>query len=173
MQCLIVSCVIWAATHSPKPQTKSLASRGDLNPVLICSNHQMNDAYKQPKNKCFIVSGLLQKQHILLPFQCLLAKLSFVKVTPLLRYHIKKLIFKGSLSFQRSLLCTPTPLFRDARYKDWTLNIPLEVKFHPNEFLFEFKLVCDTSDTRWNHWTLSCWAKPLRKDIFKGAVENT
>jgi hypothetical protein len=132
----------------------------------------MNDAYKQLKNRCFIVSGLLQKQHILLPYQCLLAKLSFVNVTPLLRHHIKILIFKGSLSFQRSLLCTPIPLLKDARYKDLTVNISLVVKFHLNESLFEFNSVCATSETKWTQWTINCWAKPLRKDIFKGTVEN-
>jgi hypothetical protein len=101
-------------TSSPLAQTpnKSLASQGRLNHVLICIKRQMKDSYVHLKNWCFIVSGMLQKQHVLLPFQFLPTKLSFVKVTTLLRYHIKTFILKGILSFQRSLLSIPTPLLR-------------------------------------------------------------
>jgi hypothetical protein len=83
---------------------------------------------------------MLQKQQVLLPCQFLLAKLSFVKVTPLLRYFIKTFIFKGILSFQISLLETPTPLLRIAWYKDCIVN-PLAVKFQLSESLLVFKLV--------------------------------
>ena len=38
------------------------------------------------------------------PFHFLLAKLSFVRITPFLRYHKKILIFSGTLNFQEMFL---------------------------------------------------------------------
>jgi hypothetical protein len=98
-----VNSKLQALGSNPLAQTpnKSLTSREGLNPMLIWINRQMNDAYKQLKNRCFIVSGLLQKQHILLPFQCLLAKLSFVKVTPL----VWSPYIQSSLMFKSLLIC--------------------------------------------------------------------
>ena len=51
-----------------------------------------------------MVSSQLQKQHLASPFHFLLIKLSFVSITPLLRYHKKILIFEGTFSFQATQL---------------------------------------------------------------------
>jgi hypothetical protein len=45
-----------------------------------------------------------QKQHLLSPYHCRLAKLSFVKITPLYKYYMKTLILRDSLSFQIKVL---------------------------------------------------------------------
>ncbi len=47
-----------------------------------------------------MVSFFIQKQHLKLPFQFHLAKLSLVSTTPFSKYHIKTLILSGILSFQ-------------------------------------------------------------------------
>ena len=60
-------------------------------------------ANRQSKNRCLIVSISWQKQHVLLPCQLRLAKLSFVKMTPLLRYHKKTLFFRGAFSCHNRL----------------------------------------------------------------------
>ena len=63
-----------------------------------------------------------QKQHFLSPCHCRLAKLSFVKITPLYKYHIKTLILRDSLSFQIKVLngkaCAPNK----ALYMELTEN---------------------------------------------------
>lgn len=59
------------------------------------------------KEKVFeylMVSSLIQKQHFLLPFQFRLAKLSFVRTTPLFEYHIKIFIFKGNFKPPKDLV---------------------------------------------------------------------
>jgi len=50
-----------------------------------------------------MVSNLLQKQQVLLPFQFLLTKLSFVKITPLLTNHMKIFNLRGI--FIRQISC--------------------------------------------------------------------
>ena len=50
-----------------------------------------------------MVSDLLQKQQVLLPFQFLLNKLSFVKITPLLTNHMKIFNLRGI--FIRQISC--------------------------------------------------------------------
>jgi hypothetical protein len=53
----------------------------------------------QSKNKCWIVSLLLQKQHWTIPFQFLLTRLSLVRMTPCFRYQRKTLSWvEASLS---------------------------------------------------------------------------
>ena len=57
----------------------------------------------QSKNRYCIVSFSWQKQHCWFPCQFRLTRLSFVRMTPLLRYHKKILIFSGLFSFQSFL----------------------------------------------------------------------
>jgi hypothetical protein len=45
-----------------------------------------------------------QKQHFVSPCHCRLAKLSFVKITPLYKYHKNTLILRGSFSFHINML---------------------------------------------------------------------
>jgi hypothetical protein len=59
----------------------------------------VNLAKWQSKSECYIDSSKEQKQHFLSPYHCRSAKLSFVKTTPLYRYHMKTLILRGSFSF--------------------------------------------------------------------------
>ena len=49
-----------------------------------------------------MVSSLLQKQHLVHPFQFLFTKLSLANMTPFFRYQTKTLIFNGSFSFQET-----------------------------------------------------------------------
>jgi hypothetical protein len=72
-------------------------------PKAKCIKLQTMWAKRQLKNKCLIVSDSGQKQHVKLPFQLRLARLSLVRITPLLEYHRKTLIFKGALIFQSRL----------------------------------------------------------------------
>jgi hypothetical protein len=57
-------------------------------------------AMGQSKNKCWIDSNTLQKQHLVHPFHFLFTRLSLVNTTPFLRYQRKILIFNGILAFQ-------------------------------------------------------------------------
>jgi hypothetical protein len=54
----------------------------------------------QSKNKCWIDSGIPQKQQLGHPFHFLFVRLSLVNTTPFLRNHRKILIFNGNLAFQ-------------------------------------------------------------------------
>ena len=71
-----------------------------LMPKVKYTARQTNFARWHSKNKCWMFSSLLQKQHFPSPFHFLLSKLSLVRITPFLRYHKKILIFIGSLNFQ-------------------------------------------------------------------------
>ena len=63
-----------------------------------------------------------QKQHLLSPCHCSLAKLSFVKITPLYKYHMKTLILRGSLSFQIKVLYGIASTPNKALYIELTEN---------------------------------------------------
>jgi hypothetical protein len=60
-------------------------------------------ANRYSKNKCLIISGLWQKQQDLFPCQLCLARLFLVRITPLLRYQRKTLIFSGAFNFHSLL----------------------------------------------------------------------
>jgi hypothetical protein len=77
---------------------------GGLIPNETNTARQRNMAQWQSKNKCRIVSGVLQKQQALLPFQILLAKLSFVTITPFFKNQRKILIFNGTFVQGKVLL---------------------------------------------------------------------
>ena len=93
----------------------------------------------QSIKRCWIVLSLEQKQHYLLPFQFRLAKLSFVKITPLFKYHINILIFKGIFSFHKCLSNCTLPLLISALYIELTVNIPDWFKFHRKTSTLSFK----------------------------------
>jgi hypothetical protein len=63
-----------------------------------------------------------QKQHFLSPCYCRLAKLSFVKITPLYKYHKNTLILRGSLSFHIKVLYGIASAPNNALYVDLTEN---------------------------------------------------
>ena len=83
----------------------------------------MNLAKWQSKSKCCIDSSDEQKQHFLSPCHCR-AKLSFVKTTPLYKYHIKTLILRGSFSFQINVLYGIASAPNKALYIELTENNP-------------------------------------------------
>ena len=94
--------------------------RGGVIPNTICNARQRIFAYLHSKNRCWIVSKLLQKQQYLLPCQFLLAMLSLVSITPFLRNQRKILILSGSLmSLVMRYLCI-----------DLTVKLPLLLKVH-------------------------------------------
>jgi hypothetical protein len=69
---------------------------GANNPKIRSMTLQMNIASAQSKVRCCTVSKLLQKQHLSLPCQFLLTKLSLVSIASLYNNHMKTLIFNGN-----------------------------------------------------------------------------
>jgi hypothetical protein len=84
------------------------------------------------KNKCLIVSSWWQKTHFLLPCQFCFARLSFVKITPLRRYHPNTFIHNGGFNFQSLSLLTlsiGTCGKIRALYVEATENLPFSWRF--------------------------------------------
>ena len=69
----------------------------------------------------------IQKQQTLLPFQFLLARLSFVKITPLFRNHMKILFFRGIFICHISCV-TFKPLLTRNLYIEFTEKDPFLCK---------------------------------------------
>ena len=113
--------------------------RGGSKSKANCTSLHRNLATWQSIKRCWIVLSLEQKQHYLLPFQFRLAKLSFVKITPLFKYHINILIFKGIFSFHKCLSNCTLPLLISALYIELTVNIPNWFKFHRKTSALSFK----------------------------------
>jgi hypothetical protein len=88
---LFIFCI-----HSPYT---CLMFREADKPNAICINLQRNLAIAQSKNKCCMISKLLQKQHNIFLCQFLLTKLSWVRIASLYSNHRKTLIFNGALIF--------------------------------------------------------------------------
>jgi hypothetical protein len=84
------------------------------------------------KNKCLMDSSCWQKTHVLLPCQMRRARLSLVKMTPLLRNQRNIFTLRGILSFHNFLLSTGTSLWPIASYKDLTEKLLFWCKFHRN-----------------------------------------
>ena len=61
-----------------------------------------------------------QKQHFVSPCDCRLAKLSFVKITPLYKYDKNTLILRGSFSFHINVLYGIASDPNNAMYMDLT-----------------------------------------------------
>jgi hypothetical protein len=68
-------------------------------------------ANQYSKKRCLTVSFSWQKQHFSLPCQLHFTKLSFVKITPLRRYHIKIFTFSG-----QHIWCKSISLFNRANF---------------------------------------------------------
>jgi hypothetical protein len=69
------------------------------------------------RKRCWMDSGLWQKQQFLSSFQFLLMRLSLHEITPFFKYHMKLLILVGNLARQISW-DTLTPLLTKATYID-------------------------------------------------------
>jgi hypothetical protein len=123
------------------------------------------------KNKCWIVSSLLQKAHDVLPVQFLWTRLSLIRITPLFKYHKNVLILRGNLSFQMSLLCQILPMVMSL-YIVRTLKIPFSLSPHLNTSSLSFSLTWAILDTRlYQEWRLSL-VKHLLKDMFRRTDVN-
>ena len=85
------------------------------------------------KNKCFIVSSCGQNIHFVLPCQFRLTRLSFVRMTPLRRYHVNTLILSGIFICHIFLLSsTGTSECTKALYMESTENLPFSHRFQRN-----------------------------------------
>jgi len=110
-QVAVASNIILGLRSFWKPQSQLLKRWGIRWGILrgwerfntTCMQPQITRENRHSKKRCLIVSFLWQKQHFTLPCQLHFAKLSFVKITPLWRYHIKILIFIGAFVFQMNL----------------------------------------------------------------------
>ena len=100
----------------------------------------------------------LQKPHTLLPIQFRLAKLSFVSNTPLFKYYIKILIFKGI--FARQISCvTFIPLLTRFLYIEFTVKQSLACRDQVKVSLPSCKLMFNNISTTQSQ---SCSLSPLK-----------
>jgi hypothetical protein len=106
-------------------------------------------AMGQSKNRCWIVSCLVQKQHLVHPFHCLFNKLSLVNTTPFLRYQREILIFKGILAFHVQQL-TGVPVL-DTKSLYMLLTVKTLLAIHLKESLWSLRCTGRTFPTRWSH----------------------
>lgn len=125
-----------------------------------------------PKKRWLMDSIELQKLQYLLPFQFLLTRLSFVKITPFFKYHMKILIFNGSLNCQISCVTLILVLTRRL-YMDLTENTPFLWRDHTNIFLPSWRFTCTILVTRSCHSKSLAPTKDLLKDILSGDVLKT
>jgi hypothetical protein len=88
--------------HSQLPKILDTL-RGWDKPKAACIIDHTAWEKRHSKKRCWIVSSLWQKQQTLLPCQLHFGKLSFVRITPLCKYHINIFIFKGAFNFHMRL----------------------------------------------------------------------
>ena len=84
------------------------ALRGGKRFEAIWTMAHTDRANLHSKNKCLIDSSCWQKTHVLEPCQFRRARLSLVRMTPLLRNQRKIFTLRGILSFHNFLLSTGT-----------------------------------------------------------------
>jgi hypothetical protein len=132
-----------------------------------------NLAKWQSKRRCCIDSSDEQKQHFLSPCHCLLAKLSFVKITPLYKYHKETLILRGSLSFYIKVLYGIASANNKALYMDFTEKNPFWCSPHTNRSLWFVNCTSVTIATTSCHACKLTPTKNLRKATFNGVIDNT
>jgi hypothetical protein len=118
----------------------------------MCMQPQTTHAKRHSKKRCLIVSFLWQKQHFSLPCQLRFTKLSFVKITPLRRYHIKFFIFSRAFVFQMILFRFGTSWWIKAEQCDFTENWPFGSKF-------QRKTSCS-----WVSMILAMWGRSIYSD---------
>jgi hypothetical protein len=108
-------------------------------------------ASRQSNNKCWIVSSLSQKQHVLLPYHFLLIRLSFVRITLRCKNHMKILIFSGTFSFQIYLRRYVVCPFNMSRYMDLTIYPHDTVKFQINTSSSAERFTLTSRPSKCNH----------------------
>ena len=115
----------------------------------------------------------LQKQHLALPFQFLLIRLSFVSVTPFFKNQRKVLIFSGTFIFQDLQNARVVSLVIRFEYMDFTVNKPF---LFGNQTKASFSLVKATSATlltSCSHWVNLLPNKDLLKETLRGLELST
>jgi hypothetical protein len=123
--------------------------------------------------RCFIYSSWSHKQHLTLPCQLSLIKLSFVRITFLWRNHKKIPIFKGTfiiqIYFLRHIICP----FNTSRYIDLTVKRPEVVSLHLKT---SYSLSSCTRTNIWRRWIHHSHLFPFKvlwKPIFNGTEPTT
>ena len=146
-------------------------SIGKLKTALM-SLHK-NLAFWQSKKRCCIVSLRLQQQHFKLPFHHRLAKLSLVRVTPLIKYHIKILILSDNFSFEIIWLCGIILVAVIALYMDRTENSSFCCRDHTKLSLWSYSWISITPATSWCDESKLLATRDLRKETFSGIELRT
>jgi hypothetical protein len=109
----------------------------------------------------------------MLPFHRLLAKLSFVRIAPLPKFHKKTFIFKGILSFQIILFRLLLGLYINKWYIDWTEKIPFLCPSLTNLSLDGFKLTEFSKYSKFCHSTNLIPVIVLQKDKLRFVSRQT
>ena len=133
----------------------------------------MNLAKWQSKNRCCIDSLEEQKQHFLSPCHWRLTKLSFIKITPLNKYHRKTLILRGNFSIQIKVLQGTTSAVTKALYMDLTKNNPFWCNHRTKRSLWFVNCTLTTIATTSCHACKLTPTRDLLNATFNGAVDNT
>lgn len=138
----------------------------------IWSERRNNLAIGQSRNRCLIVSLFWQKLHLGLPFQFPLARLSFIRITPLWTNHMKILILSGTLIFHicadfgigvESMICM---------YIDLTVKTPFVVNFQCTRSGRSKRLMSINLLTRCSQLIHLSPIKDLRNWIFRGVSQS-
>jgi len=119
--------------------------------------------HKISNRACKVVAKeqMLNRHNLTLHCQFLLAKLSFVTVTPFFRCHKTILILSGIFNFPRGLLPEGTPSWIKFECMYKTMNMQFLVRFHR-------KISFTSFDTRSSQTILFVLTKPRLKDTLSG-----
>jgi hypothetical protein len=145
--------------------------RGDILNIKYTTRHK-NLAYKHSKKRWWIVSGEWQKLHLVSPFQLHRARLSFVKITPLFRYHKNIFILVGILICHISY-DTLTPLLINAVYINLIEKLPDECKAQIKASLSPCKFTSCIEATILSQSLRFLPTKLRRKEMFNGTDAST
>ena len=119
-------CMSTALSHVPN---NVLMLVGGCMLKAIWIEHHNNFASGHSRKRCLIISLWSQKQHLELPMQLLLSKLSLVKMTPLWANNMKILIQSGTLIFHMCKDLDNGPESIKSRYIDFTEKISFAANF--------------------------------------------
>jgi len=128
---------------------------------------QTNLANGQSKNKCWMLSLRLQKLHFPSPLQFFRARLSFVRVTPLYKYHKNTLILSGTLMFQICFVNGNACLVKMALYMELTEKIPFWWRAHTKKSRLSLRFDFIALRTTWCQWRRLTPVCVLRKETLK------
>jgi hypothetical protein len=122
------------------------------------------------KNRCCMDSSMLQQQHFKLPFPLLFARLSLVRTTPLIKYQMKTLTFKGNFSFQIAWFCGKILGIASALYIERIVYFPFYCKDQMNVSLQPVNWISLTLAISLCQGIRLIPTRCLLKDIFNGLI---